>query len=340
MKLGLALGYWGREQPAGQQELVALAERLGYDSVWTAEAYGSDALTPLAWLGSRTTRLRLGTSVIQMPARTPTATAMAALTMDHLTGGRFVLGLGTQVRAHITRRFGMPWSHPVRRMREFVLALRAIWACWNDGAPLDVRGEFHEHRLMSPFFTPPPVEAPPKVWLAAVGPAMTRVTGEVADGLLCHAFTTLRYLESVTLPALEEGLVAAGRRRDAVEVSLPVMTVTGYDDEQRAAAERFVRQQIGFYGSTPTYRPVLEVHGWGDLADDLHRLSVTGGWSEMAARIPDEVVDAFAVRAAPQELGEALVDRCAGLVDRVSLVDRVHLEPADWARLRQVVADA
>ena len=318
---------------------VAAARDLGYDG-WFAGEVAHDPFLTLAVAAAHGGGMELGSGIAVAFARNPMSVAYAAQDLQRATGGRFVLGLGTQVRAHITRRFGMPWSHPVRRMREFVLALRAIWACWNDGAPLDVRGEFHEHRLMSPFFTPPPVEAPPKVWLAAVGPAMTRVTGEVADGLLCHAFTTLRYLESVTLPALEEGLVAAGRRRDAVEVSLPVMTVTGYDDEQRAAAERFVRQQIGFYGSTPTYRPVLEVHGWGDLADDLHRLSVTGGWSEMAARIPDEVVDAFAVRAAPQELGEALVDRCAGLVDRVSLVDRVHLEPADWARLRQVVADA
>jgi probable F420-dependent oxidoreductase len=222
-------------------------------------------------------------------------------------------------------------------MRELILAMRAIWACWNDGAPLDFRGEFYRHTLMTPFFNPGPTgHGPPKVFLAAVGAHMTEVAGEVADGILIHGFTTERYVREVTLPAVERGLAKTGRSREAFEVSGPLFVVTGATDEEIEKAKTATRQQIAFYGSTPNYRGVLDLHGWGELQPELNSLSKQGKWVEMGALIDDEMLSTFAVVASPEGVGRELVKRYGGIVDRCSFYAPYRSDPAQW---RAVIAD-
>jgi len=250
--------------------------------------------------------------------------AVMANDLNRFSGGRFVLGLGSQIRPHITKRFSMPWSDPARRMREFVLAVRAIWNSWNTGEPLAFRGEYYRHTLMTPMFDQGPSDVPdPRVFVAAVGPAMTRTVGEVADGLLAHGFTTPAYLRDVTLANLEIGLRTSGRTRSDVEVSVPVMCAVGRDDAEIAERLTGLRRQLAFYGSTPAYRGVLEHHGWGDLGDELNRLSKKGEWAAMGDVIDDEVVREFAVVGDPATVAAEIRSRFGGLVDRVQtgLVD-------------------
>lgn len=292
-------------------------ESRGYDGCWTGEI-DHDPFLPLVLAAEHTSNMRLGTSIAVAFARSPMTVAHLGWDLQAYSRGRFILGLGTQIRPHIEKRFGMPWSHPARRMREYILALHAIWSCWRDGTRLRFEGEFYTHKIMTPMFTPEPSgEAFPKVFVAAVGGAMTEMCGEVADGLLAHAFTTRRYLDEVTLPALRRGLERSGRQRDALELSCPVLLVTGADEQEMSAAAVATRKQLAFYASTPAYRKVLELHGWADLQIDLHRLSMAGKWDEMGALIDDDVLDAFAVVAPIPELARALHNRCAGAVDRV-----------------------
>jgi probable F420-dependent oxidoreductase len=293
-------------------------ERLGYDGGITAET-NADPFLPLALAAEHTERLELLTSIAVAFARNPMTLAQSAHDLQLLSDGRMVLGLGSQIKPHITKRFSMPWSHPAARMRELILAMRAIWASWNEGAKLDFRGEFYQHTLMTPFFAAPPSpHGPPKVFLAAVGERMTEVAGEVADGLLAHAFTTERYLREVTMPALERGLAKAGRTRADIQVMCPLFVVTGTDEETRSRLDATVRSQVSFYGSTPAYRGVLEAHGWGDLQDELNRLSKQGKWDDMSRLVDDEMVEAFAVVAEPAELAARIRARYGGLIDRVS----------------------
>lgn len=298
-------------------ELARALEQQGYDGCWTGEI-NHDPFLPLLLAAEHTSHLELGTSIAVAFARNPMIVANLGWDLQSYSRGRFILGLGTQVKAHIEKRFSMPWSHPVRRMREFVLALHAIWSAWRDGTELRFEGEFYTHKLMTPMFTPEPQPFPaPKVFLAAVGEAMTEMCGEVADGLLAHAFTTTRYLHEVTLPALQRGMRQSGRDRSGFEVSCPVFIVTGDDDAEMAAGAAGVRKQIAFYGSTPAYRGVLELHGWGDVATELHRLSRQGEWDVMGALIDDEMLEAFAVVAPVDTLAAALKSRCDGVIDRV-----------------------
>jgi probable F420-dependent oxidoreductase len=292
-------------------------ERQGFDGCWTGEI-SHDPFLPLLLAAEHTTRLQIGTSIAVAFARSPMTVANVAWDLQAYSQGRFILGLGTQIKPHIEKRFSMPWSRPVARMREFVQALRAIWACWHDGTRLAFDGEFYTHRLMTPMFTPEshPHGTPP-VFVAAVGEAMTEMCGEVADGLLAHAFTTKRYLDDVTLPALARGLATAGRTRADVAVSCPVFVVTGETEEDFAAAAAATRKQIAFYASTPAYRNVLDLHGWGELQTELHRLSKQGEWDTMAALIDDDVLGAFAVVAPIDGVAAALRRRCSGTIDRV-----------------------
>ncbi|MGK5170033.1 TIGR03617 family F420-dependent LLM class oxidoreductase [Geodermatophilus sp. CPCC 205761] len=311
--------------PADLDDVPAIArdlEERGYAGVWTSET-AHDPFLPLLLAGRATTRLQVGTAIAVAFARSPMTVATTAHDLQRHTHGRFVLGLGSQVRAHVERRFSMPWSAPVPRMREYVAALRAIWAAWQQGTRLRFQGEHYRHTLMTPVFTPRPHEwGGPPVHLAAVGPAMTRLAGEVADGLLAHSFTTARYLRERTLPALAEGLAAAGRSRDAVTVSLPGFVVTGATEPERAESAAATRATIAFYGSTPAYRPVLELHGWGALADELHALSVgrrEDRWDAMRDLVDDDVLGAFAVVADPADVGREVRARFEGLVDRFSV---------------------
>jgi probable F420-dependent oxidoreductase len=309
----------------GIDDVAATARDLearGYAGVWASEA-DHDPFLPLLSAGQATSRLQVGTAIAVAFARSPMTLAMTAHDLQRYTRGRFVLGLGSQVKPHVERRFSMPWSPPVERMREYVAALRAIWSAWQDGTRLRFEGEHYRHTLMTPMFSPPAHEwgAPP-VHLAAVGPGMTRLAGEVADGLLAHGFTTARYLRERTLPALQEGLAASGRARDQVTISLPGFVVTGHTEPERAAAAAAVKATIAFYGSTPAYRPVLELHGWDVLADDLHALSVSrreDKWTAMRDLVDDEVLATFAVVGDPDEIGPLACKRFDGLVDRFSV---------------------
>jgi len=224
-----------------------------------------------------------------------------------------VLGLGTQIQPHITKRFSMPWSQPAARMREMVLAIRAIWARWHEGTPLQFRGEFYTHTLMPPMFDPgPSPHGVPRVVLAGVGPRMTEVAGEVADGFMVHPFTTPEFLRTTTWPALERGLASAGRARGSFEVSLPVMIAAGDSDEELARARNGFRARLAFYGSTPAYRVVLDAHGWGALQPELNRMTKENEWGAMPALITDEIVDAFVVTGRPRSCRDCCASGSAG----------------------------
>lgn len=298
---------------------AAALESQGYDGCWSAEI-NHDPFLPLMLAAEHTARVELGTSIAVAFARSPMTVANVGWDLQGYSEGRFILGLGSQIRAHIENRFSMPWSRPVHRMREFVLALRAIWSCWQDGTRLHFEGDFYTHKLMTPMFVPEP--APygfPKIFIAAVGEAMTEMCGEVADGMLGHAFTTKRYLDEVTIPTLLRGIKRSGRDRRDVALMCPVFVVTGERESELAAAAAVTRKQIAFYGSTPAYRKVLEMHGWGGLQDELRRLSLRGDWDAMGSLIDDEILDAFAVVAPIDGLAAKLRSRCDGAIDRVLL---------------------
>jgi probable F420-dependent oxidoreductase len=312
---------------------VTAARERGYDG-WFVSETTHDPLLACAVAGTVSGPMQVGTAIAVAFPRSPMHLAYAAHDLQAQTEGRFVLGLGTQIKPHVEKRFSATWSQPAARMREYIQALRAIWDAWETGERLAFRGDFYRHTLMTPFFTPDDHGyGHPAVWLAAVGPLMTEVTGEVADGLLCHAFTTARYLEEVTRPRLADGAERAGRALDDIEVVLPVFVVTGEDEQERADAAAMVRQQLAFYGSTPAYRAVLDLHGWGELHEDLHRLSTADGWDRMPALIDDEVLEAFAVVADPTEVGAAIVARYGHLVDRVSLSTTYPFDDTTFERV-------
>jgi probable F420-dependent oxidoreductase len=298
---------------------AAAAEAAGYAGVFTGEVSG-DPFLPLALAASRTERIELGTSIAVALARSPMSLAYTAYDLQRFSRGRLSLGLGSQVKAHITRRFSMPWGQPAAQMREYVVALRAIWQSWSEGEPLAFEGTYYRHTLMTPMFTPPRHEfGTPPVLVAGVGEAMTRVAGEVADGFLCHAFSTERWVRERTLPALNTGFQRAGRSPDGFTVKAPIFLATGTDAEiKQAVAE--IRPHLAFYASTPAYRPVLALHGWEETGDRLTALARENKWSEMAALIDDEILNAFAIVAPPDEVRDRVAVRCNGAVDRVSFV--------------------
>ncbi len=309
------------------------AEAAGYDGVWTAET-AHDPFLPLVVAAQNTERVELGTSIAVAFARNPMTTATTANDLQVLSKGRFILGLGSQIKPHITKRFSMEWSHPAPRMREFVLAMRAIWDAWHNGSKLNFRGDFYTHTLMTPFFNPGPSEyGSPKVFLAGVGSLMTEVAGEVCDGFLCHGFTTERYLREVTIPALEAGRKKAGKTMDGFEIAGPAFVVTGTTEEQMAKAADGTRQQIAFYGSTPAYRGVLELHGWGGLQDDLNKLSKEGKWVEMGGLIDDEILHTFAVVGEPEQVAPELKRRYGDVISRISFYAPYKSDPERWQRV-------
>lgn len=306
-------------QLADVADTASRLERRGYDCCWTAEV-NHDPFLPVVLAAEHTTTIELGTSIAVAFARNPMTVANVGWDLQAYSEGRFLLGLGSQIKPHIEKRFSMPWSQPVKRMREFVLAMREIWSCWQAGTRLDFEGDFYTHTLMTPMFTPEPLaHGFPKVFVAAVGEAMTEMCGEVADGLLAHAFTTKRYFEEVTTPALMRGMERSGRKRSEFQLSCPLFVVTGTDDVEVAANAAGTRKQIAFYASTPAYRKVLELHGWGDLQTDLHRLSKEGGWDEMGTLIDDEILQTFAVVSPLEQLATAVRQRCDGVIDRVMI---------------------
>ena len=330
MKVDGKLAVWNTAAVIAE---AAQHEASGYDGLWASES-AHDPFLPLMLAGEHTERLELGTAIAVAFARSPMQLAYTAHDLQAYCGGRFSLGLGSQVKAHIERRFDMPWSHPAPRMREYISALRAIWACWNEGAKLDFRGDFYTHTLMAPFFSPPPIpQGAPKVYLAAVGEAMTRVAGEVADGLMTHAFTTERYLREVTVPALERGLEKTGRKREDFAISHLLLTATGRTQEEMDVAVKGTRDQIAFYASTPAYRSVLELHGWGALGEELTALSKSARedrWAVMGSLIDDDVLSAFAVVAEPDRLAAEIRRRFDGVVERVSFYTAYQIDGSVW----------
>jgi probable F420-dependent oxidoreductase len=298
---------------------VRRIEAAGFDGAFSYEV-AHDPFLPLAIAATVSEHITLGTSIAVAFARNPMTLAVVSSDLHRLSRGRFVLGIGSQIKPHITKRFSMPWSQPAARMRELVLAIRAIWSTWNDGLPLRFRGEFYRHTLMTPMFDhgPSPYGNPP-IFVAAVGPAMTAVAGEVADGLVAHAFTTPEYFRDVTLPHVERGLVAAGRSRADFQITMPVFAVVGRDEAEVAAKATGTKRQIAFYGSTPAYRGVLEHHGWGDLGDELNRLSKQGQWQKMGDIVDDDVLRAFAAVGDAATVADEIARRYGGLLDRVQL---------------------
>jgi probable F420-dependent oxidoreductase len=319
----------------GAGAAARVLEEQGYDGLWTAET-AHDPFFPLLLASQETERVELGTGIAVAFARNPMNLAQIAWDLQAASGGRFLLGLGSQIKPHITKRFSMPWSHPAARMREMILAIRAIWASWNDGTKLDFQGDFYTHTLMTPFFNPGPnPHGNAKIFLAGVGELMTEVAGEVCDGFLCHGFTTERYLREVTLPALERGAAKAGRTLADIEISGPAFVVTGTNEDEMAKSIAGTKQQIAFYGSTPAYRGVLEMHGWGGLQDDLNKMSKEGKWKEMGDLITDEILHTFAVVAEPEKVAAGLEERYGDVVQRISFYAPYQSDPARWQKVME-----
>jgi probable F420-dependent oxidoreductase len=313
-------------------------EEAGYSGIWTAET-SHDPFFPLVVAAEHTSTVELGTSIAVAFARNPMTLANIGWDLQAFSGGRFVLGLGSQIKPHITKRFSMPWTHPAPRMRELVLAIRAIWDNWQNGTKLDFRGDFYTHTLMTPFFNPGPLPdgiAPPKVFLAGVGELMTETAGEVCDGFICHGFTTERYLREVTIPALERGRAKAGKTMEGFEIVGPSFVVTGTSESDLTNASQGTRQQIAFYGSTPAYKPVLDLHGWGGLQDELNAMSKQGKWVEMGGLIDDEILNTFAVVGEPEQIAPELHRRYGDVIQRVSFYAPYKSDPERW---RRVLAD-
>ena len=315
MKLDLNLAF---DDPRQAIALAREAEALGYDGLWTAETRHEPFL-PLALAAEHTSRVTLGTAIAVAFPRSPTVTAHTAWDLQALSGGRFILGLGTQVKGHMERRFAVPWTAPGPRLRDYVLALRALWRCWQDGGRLDYQGEHYRLTLMTPFFAPAPIAHPRiPIYLAAVNAYNLALAGELADGVHVHPFHSVTYLRQFALPYLETGLARAGRRRDELTRASSVFLITGRTEAEMTRARSFARTQIAFYASTRTYEPVLTVHGWQDLTPRLHRKSVAGDWAGMAALVTDEMLAAFAVEAPLTDLGAAVRARYGGLLDRIA----------------------
>jgi probable F420-dependent oxidoreductase len=317
--------------PLETEQLAVEAEKLGYDGFGAAETR-HDVFPALALAARVTSRVELQSSIAVALARNPMTVAMNANDLQLISGGRFQLGLGSQVQAHIERRFAMPWGRPAARMEEFVAAVRAIWRTWATGERLAFRGEFYRHTLMTDFFNPGPnPHGNPPVLLAAVGERMTAVAGRVADGLLVHPLTSTAYLRERTVPTVRE---ARGGSLDGFTLGLSALAVLGADEGARRVADRAIRGQIAFYASTPAYRPVLETHGWGELAERLNGLSRRQAWAEMAAEIDDEVLNTFAVAGDPATVARELRDRFGDVVGRISLYTPYATDPADLAAVR------
>ncbi|MDP6707444.1 MAG: TIGR03617 family F420-dependent LLM class oxidoreductase [Alphaproteobacteria bacterium] len=294
------------------------AEATGYDGLVTMENRHNPFL-PLAVAATATTRMELATGIAIAFLRSPMAVANMGWDLQRASEGRFVLGLGSQVKGHNERRFSVPWSPPAPRMREYVESLRAIWRCWLDGAPLDYRGEHYAFTLMTPNFVPEPSGQPmPAVTLAAVGPVMLRLAGELADGVRLHPFCTRKYVDEVVLPRVEAGLAARGAARESFEISGGGFIATGPDDASVAARAEWVRQRIGFYGSTRAYWPVFEAHGLEDLGQKLLSHSRQGTWDEMAGEISDDVLRLFTAVGRHDELAEVIEARFGGAADAIN----------------------
>jgi probable F420-dependent oxidoreductase len=318
MKLDVGLAVEGKHLPAISRVAQA-AEMLGFAGIWTSETK-HDAFLPLALAAEHTEAIQLGTSVAIAFARSPMVTAQTAWDLQDFSGGRLLLGLGTQVKPHIERRFSMPWDRPVGRLREYIQALRAIWQSFQTGGPLDFRGQFYQHTLITPFFNPGPIEHPEiPISIAGVNTGLAQLAGEQCQGFHVHPFHTPLYIREIVRPAISAGAEQSGRSLADVELSTSVFVITGRDAATMAEQRERMRAQIAFYASTPTYRVVLEAHGWAEIGEQLSQMAKHQRWREMTALISDEMLQALAVEAEPDEIGPAIRERYTGLIDRVAL---------------------
>jgi probable F420-dependent oxidoreductase len=313
-------------------------EALGYDCLWSAETR-HDPFLPLAVAATVTSRIKLGTSIAVAFPRSPMVTAHIAWDLQKASDGRFILGLGSQVKGHNERRFSVKYESPGPKMREVVLALRAIWDCWQNGTPLNFKGRFYRFDLMTPFFNPGPIDHPKvPVYIAGVNAFMCRVAGEVCDGLHVHPFNSPKYLRDYVHPAVEEGLKKAGKSRADFTYTTSTFVVVGDTEQELREAKASVKQQIAFYASTRTYEPVLAAHGWQDLTAHLHRKSVEGDWKGMADLVTDEMLDTFAVTGTYADIGSKIRQRYAGLLDRTALY-QPYQSGVDDPRLPRLVKE-
>ena len=309
-------------------KVARAAEDIGFDGLWTSETQHEPFL-PLALVAEHTTRIELGTAIAVAFPRSPTVLAHLAWDLQKASRGRFILGLGTQVKAHIERRFGMTWEAPAPKLREMILAMRALWNAWQGDGKVNFRGEFYKITLMTPFFNPGPIEHPDiPIYIAGVNEHLCRVAGELCQGFHVHPFHTADYLRQIVLPNVKLGAEKVGRTRDAVQLSSAIFVAT--NESEREA----VRQQISFYASTPTYKAVLDVHGWGDASEKLGALAVRGKWSEMSALITDEMLNAVAIVTTPDQVAARIKERYAGLLDRITFyAPFTPQESAKWQAL-------
>ncbi len=306
--------------PVRVGEMAMQLEQAGFDGANTFEGQ-SDPFISLAAAAMSTERVELMTSIAVAFARNPMNLAYLGNDLQNLSQGRFILGLGAQVKAHIERRFSMPWSKPASRMREMVLAIKAIWNTWQSGEKLKFEGEFYQHTLMSPVFSPPPnTHSAPPIYIAGVGPVMTEVAAEVGEGYFLHPFNTTTSMHSLSLAAIDRGLAKADKSRADFSVAAQVMTATGLDEEGSLAAIESARNQIAFYASTPAYMPVLECHGWEGMQKEAYRLTREGKWVELSQLVDDDMLNTFAVVGTPKEVAQQIVQRFSGKVERVSPV--------------------
>ena len=319
------------EDPRHAKTSFPKLEEIGYDGAFSFEAK-HDPFLPLVLAAESTAHLQLGTAIAIAFARSPMNLANVAHALQTISGGRFILGLGSQVRPHIQHRFSMPWSKPAARMREIVLAVKAIFARWEGLAELDFRGEFYRHTLMIPAFDPGPNPfGPPPIYTGGFGPLMTAVAGEAADGFFGHPFNSRESLLRNVLPALDRGLEKSGRSRADLDVICAVLTVTADDEAEFERVKLAARKQLAFYGSTPAYRPTLDCHGWGDLHLELNRLSKQGKWDDMAHLIDDEVLETLAVMGERKEIAGKLRARFEGIADGISLTHNRAPDPSHWS---------
>ena len=301
-------------------------ESLGFDRAFTAET-SRDPFFPLVLAAHQTETIELGTGIAVAFARNPMNIAVAAQDVNVLSGGRFRLGLGSQIKPHITRRFSMPWHGAAKQMKEFISAINAIWDSWWDGVPLAFDGEFYNYSLMTPEFSPVTdgLSRPP-ILLAAVGPLMIKTAAQVADGLIAHPFCTEQYLKEVIVAKVEPELEARGRSLDDFEIQYPIFIASGANEEQFEKAKAGIKHRIGFYGSTPAYKPVLDLHGWGDLQPMLRQMTKDNKWDRLGEPITDEMLETFAAVGDPIEAATIVRDRIGGVADSVVLDSNL---PAD-----------
>jgi probable F420-dependent oxidoreductase len=298
--------------------VARFADDAGFDGIWTFET-AHEPFLPLVLAAEHSSRMSVGTSIALAFPRSPTILAQIAWDLARFSRGRFILGLGTQVKGHNERRFGVKWERPVEKMREVILAVRAIWDCWQNRTRLNFQGEFFKLTLMTPFFSPEPHEYHRiPIFVAGVNRRMCQVAGELCEGFHAHPLHSARYLRERVLPNIEIGLRQSGRQRQSIEISSSIFIIPSDDPADEAKYESEIREQISFYASTPPYRPVFDLEGWGNAADELKALASRGKWSEMPALITDEMLDRFALRGTWADLPEKVLKKYDGLLDRVS----------------------